>query len=513
MVDIENHFFREATLRLCSSLEIDKALWRCFEFAKAYIPMDLMVLSYISTDIGGMQFLAVVDENGGIQSDTFIFLPQKTLALATSNTLPEIMVVEDSSTHPVAKYPAQFIGATNASMIILRLILEGKFLGGLSVISKKKGAYTKNHTSLLSTLKEPASIALINCLRYQEVIKLKDLLTDDVRYLKDELGQITGDEIIGADFGLKDVMEMVRQVALLTSPVIIFGETGTGKEIIARAIHNLSKRREKPFIKVNCGAIPETLMDSELFGHEKGAFTGALSQQRGRFERADGGTIFLDEIGELPLEVQVRLLRVLQEKEIERVGGTQPINVDIRVIAATHRDLNAMIQKGTFREDLYYRLLVFPISIPPLRQRLGDIPALVQHFVTKKAREMGFRNIPLLQFGALDQLHAYHWPGNARELENTIERALILCKGNPLTFSTLPPLSVGKQTQVPNSLEHETLNLDHIISNHIRDVLDLAGGKVEGKGGAAELLGVNQSTLRHRMRKLGIPFGKIIQKG
>jgi transcriptional regulator with GAF, ATPase, and Fis domain len=277
------------------------------------------------------------------------------------------------------------------------------------------------------------------------------LLADDNRYLQEELGRITGDEIIGADFGLKGVMEMVRQVALLNSPVILFGETGTGKEVIARAIHNLSGRREGPFIKVNCGAIPDSLMDSELFGHEKGAFTGALSQKRGRFERAGGGTIFLDEIGELPLEAQVRLLRVLQEKEIERIGGTQPIKVDIRVIAATHRNLQKMIHEGKFREDLFYRLQVFPIS-------------------------------------------------------------MILSKDEPLSFSDLKPLLPADKGQATGPADDASLKLYMVIGRHIRTVLEMAGGRVEGQGGAAELFGVNPGTLRHRMRKLGIPFGRMEMK-
>ena len=217
------------------------------------------------------------------------------------------------------------------------------------------------------------------------------MLADDNRYLYDELRSVSGDEIIGSDFGLKTVMEMVRQVAPLDSPVLLLGETGTGKEVIANAIHYSSPRKDGPFIKVNCGAIPETLLDSELFGHEKGAFTGAISQKRGRFERADKGTIFLDEIGELPLQAQVRLLSVLQTREIERVGGTSPIPVDIRIISATHRDLEEMIASRRFREDLWFRLNVFPITIPPLRQRREDIPALLHHLMERKSRELSSR--------------------------------------------------------------------------------------------------------------------------
>ncbi len=241
---------------------------------------------------------------------------------------------------------------------------------------------------LIGTINEPFAVALTNSLRYRELQKLRDLLADDNRYLQDELRRMVGEDVIGADFGLKSVMDLVRQVAPLDSPVLLLGETGSGKEVIANAIHKASLRRQAPFIKVNCGAIPPTLMDSELFGHEKGAFTGALSQKRGRIERANTGTLFLDEIGELSLEAQVRLLRVLQEKEIERVGGSGPIAVDIRIIAATHRNLEKMMRIGAFREDLYFRLRVFPIAIPPLRSRMMDLPALVQYFIQKKTREM-----------------------------------------------------------------------------------------------------------------------------
>jgi transcriptional regulator with GAF, ATPase, and Fis domain len=350
-----------------------------------------------------------------------------------------------------------------------------------------------------------------NALKHQEVLKLKDLLADENRYLHDELQRLSGDEIIGADFGLKGVLDLVHQVAPLASPVLLLGETGTGKEVIASAIHRASPRRDNPFIRVNCGAIPETLMDSELFGHEKGAFTGALSQKRGRFERAHDGTIFLDEIGELPPEAQVRLLRVLQEKEIERVGGTESLSVDIRVIAATHRDLPHMIAQGTFREDLYFRLKVFPINIPPLRERRGDIPALVQHFLHKKASEMKLGYEPTLTASALERLMAYDWPGNVRELENAVERALILNQGKPLTFADLDV----SPHPFPDSAEREDelLTLDQVMDNHIRNILKMTGGKVEGKGGAAELLGLNPGTLRHRMRKLGIPFGRNVKTG
>ena len=251
-------------------------------------------------------------------------------------------------------------------------------------------------------------------------------MSDDNRYLQKEMMYLTGDTIIGARFGLKEVMRMVEHVAPTNSPVMIIGETGTGKEVIANAIHLSSKRKGSAFVKINCGAIPDSLIDSELFGHEKGAFTGAISQKKGRFERAHNGTIFLDEVGELPLQAQVRLLRVLQQHEIERVGGSQTIPVDVRIITATHKNLEEMVRIGQFREDLWFRLNVFPIIIPPLHQRTIDIPALVDYFLEQKSMDMKIRKLPSLAPGAIEKLLTYDWPGNVRELEYLVERTLIL---------------------------------------------------------------------------------------
>jgi transcriptional regulator with GAF, ATPase, and Fis domain len=366
--------------------------------------------------------------------------------------------------------------------------------------------FTQAQADLMSLLNEPFAVAVSNYLQHREVLQLKDLIAEENRYLHDEIKGQVGDEIVGASFGLKQVMDMVRQVAPLASPVLLLGETGTGKEVIGTAIHNLSPRKNAPFIKVNCGAIPETLLESELFGHEKGAFTGALSQKRGRFERANGGTIFLDEIGELTPGVQVRLLRVLQEKEIERVGGTGPIQVDIRVIAATHCNLESMLAEGTFREDLYFRLKVFPIVIPPLRDRLADIPILVQYFIQRKAREMGLKPIPTLAPHAIDRLMNYRWPGNVRELQNAVERALIRSGGHPLDFGDLGEIAKKKNATI-DLPDEDSLALDHVVSRHIMRVLEMRGGRVGGPNGAAKLLQLNPSTFRQKMRKLHIPFG------
>jgi transcriptional regulator with GAF, ATPase, and Fis domain len=503
----EKEFFREATLRICGSLEIEKALWNCFMYVREFIPAQQAFLTYHDPNLGVVKVLAAATTKGGRRTDLQVHIPTEVRTPVVRGELPDVIVVDRAETHPIFKYALDVVDR-NSSVLAMRLLVEGNFVGALHLLDKGPGRYTQEHARLLALLNDPCAIALSNTLRHQEVLELKDLLTDDNRYLQGELRRLAGEEVIGAEFGLKGVMEMVRQVAPLSSPVLLLGETGTGKEVIASAIHNRSPRNVGPFIKVNCGAIPETLMDSELFGHERGAFTGALSQKRGRFERAHGGTIFLDEIGELPLEAQVRLLRVLQEKEIERVGGTRSIKVDIRVIAATHRDLEAMLKQSRFREDLYFRLKVFPIAIPPLRERMADLPALLQYFMQRKSREMGLRGIPSLATNALDRLMAYHWPGNVRELENAVERALILSKGNPLTFNDLKVTPAADAVRTAPLQDEQTLQMDVVMSRHIRQVLTMTGGRVEGEKGAARLLGIKPNTLRHRMTKLGIPFGR-----
>ncbi len=306
-------------------------------------------------------------------------------------------------------------------------------------------------------------------------------------------------------------MEKVSQVANLDSPVLLLGETGVGKDVIANAIHYSSARNNKPFITVNCGAIPESLIDSELFGHEKGAFTGAISQKRGRFERADQGSIFLDEIGELPLQAQVRLLRVLQNKEFERVGGTETIKPDTRIIAATNKNLEQMVAGQKFREDLWFRLNVFPIYIPPLRARREDILELAQYFIELKTVELKLSDCPELSEKAKDLLTSYHWPGNVRELQNVVERELIIHPSGPLEFKQFNTQKYSSETLSDKSelcIDETSSDLDSIISNHIEKILRQTQGRIHGKGGAAERLGLNPSTLRNRMNKLGIKYRK-----
>jgi formate hydrogenlyase transcriptional activator len=503
----ENDFFRRATMQICGSLDIEIAMWHSIQYLKEFIPVDMMFLHLYERDLGAMRTIAKATASEGRKLDHITALP-KEVRIRVEEKHPQLMILNRPELEPLSKTMLQTLGKSDCSVLLLHLDVEGKRLGALSMIAEGKDRYSEEHARLVSLLNEPFAIAFSNALKHEQVQRLKDLLADDNRYLHRELRRLSGDEIIGADFGLKKVMEMVRQVATLKSPVLLLGETGVGKDLIANAIHYSSPRKDGPFVKVNCGAIPETLLDSELFGHEKGAFTGAISQRRGRFERADRGTLFLDEIGELPPQAQVRMLRVLQFKEIERVGGTRPIAVDIRLIAATNRNLEERVQAKQFREDLWFRLSVFPILIPPLRERKEDIPALVRHFVRHKSQELRLPEPPPLGRGVIDRLMGYHWPGNVRELENVVERALILSKGEPLTFDDLAGGKSEDRSSIPSGPQDQTLNLDKVMSRHIRRVLEMTNGKVHGKGGAAEVLGINPSTLRNRMNQLGIPYGR-----
>jgi transcriptional regulator with GAF, ATPase, and Fis domain len=513
-------FFREATLRICGSLNTEAFLWESFDYIRNFIPADSAILTYLSREKREHIALAKVSAEGPSILNLAIPMPPEVQSFAERPDL-ETLVVEKAEMHPTAKpWISKGLLDRDASLLVLRLIVGKEIVGAVTFLAQGSGKFTQEHAEFVSLLREPFAIALSNSLRYGELLKLKELLIEDNRFLRSELAQGASEEIVGAEFGLKGVMEMVRQVAPLPSPVLLLGETGTGKEMIARAIHNLSARREGPFVTVNCGAIPENLVDSELFGHEKGAFTGAISQRRGRFERADRGTIFLDEVGELQPEAQVRLLRVLQEKEIERVGGTKPIKVDIRVIAATNRDIKKMLQMQRFREDLYFRLEVFPIPVPPLRDRKSDIPSLVHYFIQKKSREIGLRSVPSLAPGALERLVTYSWPGNVRELENAVERALIVNRGEYLTFNYLEASIQSESRLASNKISEpyadfrneNSLSLDEILSHHIRRVLKMTNGRVGGEGGAADLLQINSSTLRKKMKKLHIPFGRNVNR-
>ncbi len=512
----ENELFRQATLAICGQLEIEKALCACMRVLSQEIPADTAWLELYDFELGVMRVVARATVEGGERSDVVVPVPEEGMRDAEGIDSSDVLIINDPDRSPVARAMNNAFEEQGATCLAMPLAIDAMPVGVLVLTRRSGEPFLPAHGRLLGLLNEPVAVALTNSLRHDELLALQRRLANDNRFLQDELRHVSGDQIVGARFGLQDVMRRVQRVARLDSPVLLLGETGVGKDVIANAIHQESERRSGPFIKVNSGAIPDTLIDSELFGHERGAFTGADARKRGRFERAHGGTLFLDEIGELPPAAQVRLLRVLQHGEIERVGGSRAVDVDVRIITATHRDLEAMVAEGRFREDLWFRINVFPIRIPPLRHRTDDIRALVQHFVTHKSRELKLGPPPPIARGALEPLLAYGWPGNVRELANVVERALILGQGAPMTFEPLLPMgATGSSRPEPLAStadgedEDDVLEtLDEATAHHIRRALRRTGGKIHGPGGAAELLGLKANTLRYRMDKLGVAYRK-----
>ena len=405
-------------------------------------------------------------------------------------------------------------GIPLGEIIVGPLKSSGGLHAALVLESAPGQVFSAEHEELLALLLDPFCAALENHRRLREIAAMREAAEADKRSLLNRLGRKSiGDVIVGAASGLRLVMERVELVGRSDVPVLILGETGTGKELVARSIHLRSSRAEGPVLRVNCGAIPPELLDGQLFGHERGAFTGAIETSAGWFERAHGGTLFLDEIGELTLAAQVRLLRVLQDGCLERIGGHKTIHVDVRVVAATHRDLPAMIADGRFREDLWYRLAVFPIFLPPLRDRKEDIPALAQHFADKAAMRFGLTpQVPAES--DLQILRNYRWPGNIRELGSVIDRAAILGDGQSLEVAKAlgllerpaPTHSSDPENATPESAHRPFVSLDTAIRLHIEAALKKTKGRVDGPYGAAKLLDINPHTLRARMRKLGVPW-------
>ncbi len=400
------------------------------------------------------------------------------------------------------------LGASGEAVLGVAILAAGERQAPVSILERRFHA-----------LLEPLAAALANDKRLHELETLREAAEADRRALLSRFGRRdVGEAVVGAEGGLASVMERVALVADSDVPVLLLGETGSGKEVVARALRNRSRRASGPFERVNCGAIPAGLIDSDLFGHERGSFSGATSQRRGWFERADGGTLFLDEVGELPPDAQVRLLRVLQDGSFERVGGEQPVHVDVRVIAATHRDLRVMVAQGRFREDLWYRLAVFPIEIPPLRDRLEDIPALATHFALRACQRFGTRPLAPTE-GDLELLAAYDWPGNVRELAAVLDRAVILGGGERLEVAKAlgsgarqGTVSQGRlvsdDTAAGGDASVPILPLDRAMALHIEAALARCKGRIEGSDGAARVLEINPHTLRARMRKLGIDWNR-----
>lgn len=382
------------------------------------------------------------------------------------------------------------------------LILTGYGSIEIAVDAMKKGAADFIEKT---NLREALPIKIEKVLDYRDARRYRERLDEENQYLRDEIsGRYNFGEIVGTSEQMAQILATVKKVAGADSSVLVSGESGTGKELVARALHYQSQRRSGPFVKVNCGALPRELVESELFGHEKGSFTGALRQKKGKFELAEQGTFFLDEIGDVPLETQVKLLRVLQEKKFERVGGEQTLNADVRIVAATNRDLKGMVEEGSFREDLFYRLEVIPLKLSPLRERKGDIPALVEHFMRKKCGEM---NIPLkrLTNEAMDGLSNYMWPGNVRELENVIERTIVLSDDTEIGFHGLPLAFDASGGQVVDALPDAKIPLNKTLDDLERKLIERAMQEAnQVKTHAAEVLGIKTSALYYKLEKYGL---------
>jgi len=410
---------------------------------------------------------------------------------AIANTLLELKALS----HPV---PQLLVRKGFRSMCSLPLLSRDRVIGCLNLASHHEQAFGEHDVEFLSQVAGQIALAVDNAVAYQEIHTLKDRLTEEKLYLEEEIRVEHGfDDIIGDSRALKQVLGQVEIVAPTDATVLILGETGTGKELIARAIHRLSGRHARTFVKLNCAAIPTGLLESELFGHERGAFTGAIAQKVGRFELAHGGTIFLDEVGEIPLELQSKLLRVLQEQEFERLGSTRTIRVDIRLVAATNRDLATLVEEGRFRSDLYYRLNVFPLNLPPLRNRREDIPMLVRYFAQHYAARMK-KTIESIPAPTLEALSRYHWPGNIRELENLVERAVILTQGSQLHVPLQELKLEARQAPAP-AATLEDAERDQILRT-LRDTRWVIGGP----DGAAARLGLKRTTLSSKIKKLGL---------
>jgi formate hydrogenlyase transcriptional activator len=446
-------------------------------------------------------------EEGRIESDGCMKSPA---AVAAYTRKPAVFGEEDlkimAAESPCAEY---FLAEGVKAFCSVPLLSHDRALGALTVARCAEETFGPKDIDLLSEVSKQIAIAVENAQAYREISELKDKLAKEKLYLEEEVRtEYSFAEIVGHSETLKRTLKAVETVAPTDSVVLIQGETGTGKELIARAIHNLSARRERTLVKLNCAAIPSGLLESELFGHEKGAFTGAVERRIGRFEVAHKGTLFLDEVGDIPLELQPKLLRVLQEQEFERLGSSRTVRTDVRLIAATNRDLAQMVADNQFRADLYYRLNVFPVRIPPLRERPEDIPLLVAYFVQHHARRLNKR-IESIPEEAMNALQLHTWAGNVRELENFIERAVIVTRGTRLQI----PLAELKAETVSNggagiAPPVRLVSMEEMERAHIEEILRHTGGQIGGAGGAAEILGLPVSTLRSRMKKLGIRFAR-----
>lgn len=486
---------------IASNLELHPLLRSIAQVLRQTLACDFVAISIPDLDAGQVVALALDFPGARGAFHEGARLPLETSVVGQVFRSRERRHVSDlSQLDPILRERAVAEGVTEGCFC--PLVHRDHALGVMTAGWREAGHFTREIGETLDAVAQQVAIALDNAMAYQKISELKDQLAQEKLYLEDEIrGEMNFTQIVGNSPALRRLLKQVETVAPTDSTVLVYGETGTGKELIARAIHDLSARRSGTFVKLNCAAIPTGLLESELFGHEKGAFTGAVAQRIGRFELANRGTIFLDEIGEIPLELQPKLLRVLQEREFERLGSSRTLRSDARLIAATNRDLGAMVEEKAFRADLYYRLNVFPIHVPPLRERTDDIPALVRHFVQQFARQMN-RSVDTIPAESMAALRKYPWPGNIRELQNLIERAVILSPGSVLRV----PIEELEANAVPeaDSAPDTQRTLADAERAHILAVLDETKWVLAGDNGAAARLGMNRSTLRFRMKKLGI---------
>lgn len=516
MKERANRLMLDVWREACQHIEMGEAVERIFPILQQRLPLDLLLIRRLD-----LARTCVETVTTGQMLPELI--PDQTRSACATEDLERILlwsrrqeVIRCETVVARRQWPGLLPPGVEGELLAVSLTTAEGPPGALLLIARPPRHFRAEHEAMLQELREPFTVALENDRRLRELTQLREAVEAENRSLLSRLGRHDlSDSIVGTETGLRAVMEQVELVARSDVPVLILGETGSGKEVVARAIHARSPRSAGPFLRVNCGAIPPELVDSELFGHERGSFTGAVERRKGWFERADGGTLFLDEIGELPAAAQVRLLRILQDGSFQRVGGESPLHVDIRIVAATHRDLQAMVAERQFREDLWYRLAVFPVRLPPLRERREDVAALAAHFALRAAKRLGAP--PVVPTPAdLDLLLAYSWPGNVRELAAVIERAAILGDGKCLKVAQalgteaprIPPprLAVIPIHPAPRCDPGEFLTLDRLMIQHIEAALTRTRGRIEGPEGTAALLGINPHTLRARMRKFHIDW-------
>jgi len=489
----------EVNNALVSTLDLHNLLAAISSCLRRVMNHDYASLALYEPDARQLRLQALdFPQSKGLLQEEMVFPIEGTPSGEVVTTRQPLIVTGENLDRYKANVSRLYIAEGLKSGCIVPLVTANRVLGTLSLSSLRPGQFTQEDLDLLMRVANQVAIAIENALAYHQIAELKNKLAEEKLYLEEEIRtEYTFEEIVGESPALMRVLSQVETVAPTDSTVLVLGETGTGKEVIARAIHDHSPRSERTFVKVNCAAIPTGLLESELFGHEKGAFTGAIAQKMGRFELAHRGTLFLDEVGDIPLELQPKLLRVLQEKDFERLGSTRTQHVDVRVVAATNRDLAQMVEERLFRSDLYYRLNVFPIVVPPLRERSDDVPLLVRYFAQKHARRMD-RHIETIPAEEMDALTRYYWPGNVRELENLIERAVILSRG-PTLHVPLPDERNAGEAPAASPLTLEAAEREHILRT-LRDTEWV----IAGPGGAAARLGMKRTTLQSRMAKLGI---------